>query len=553
MTQLPPRQLANLYPRSSAWSRFWEAPLCYRLAILGLAAAVGVVLIVFRDFGITWDEDWQKIYGDMLLSYYLSGFHDVSAFYFENLYYYGGLFDLVASFANTLSPLGVFETRHLMGGVVGVLGLAGTWRTARYLGGDRAGLLALVLLAITPGYVGHSFFNPKDGPFASGMIWCLYFTVRAAGQLPALPLRTALALGVALGLTLATRVVAVLAFVYLAAGFAVYLALEAAGGATARDIARASRRALVSFLPALPVAYILMGIFWPWSWRSPGNPWLAITTFSHFAWEGLVIFGGRAVFAFKLPWDYVVVLLGLTLPEVFLIGLVAAAVGGAFVLTRWRRIERVAALQFFLVLIAALFPIGYFIAFRPTAYNGIRHFLFVVPPLAVLAGIGFDWAWRRIERQSKQATKGIVLALGLAVATQIWIMARLHPNEYVYYNALAGGVRGAAHRYELDYWGNSLAEAAEALNQYVARERKPGEKRIYRVGICGYQLSVAYFLGPEFTDALNWHDADFYIAFTQSRCDRKMDGKVIATVERFGVPLAVVKDRRHLSSPAGRK
>jgi len=32
-------------------------------------------------------------------------------------------------------------------------------------------------------------------------------------------------------------------------------------------------------------------------------------------------------------------------------------------------------------------------------------------------------------------------------------------------------------------------------------------------------------------------------------CDQDLDGKVVATVERFGVPLAYVKDRRSLVKP----
>jgi hypothetical protein len=41
-----------------------------------------------------------------------------------------------------------------------------------------------------------------------------------------------------------------------------------------------------------------------------------------------------------------------------------------------------------------------------------------------------------------------------------------------------------------------------------------------------------------------WEESEFFIAPTHMNCDRDLDGNVIATVERLGVPIAYVKDRR---------
>ena len=40
--------------------------------------------------------------------------------------------------------------------------------------------------------------------------------------------------------------------------------------------------------------------------------------------------------------------------------------------------------------------------------------------------------------------------------------------------------------------------------------------------------------------------AEFFIAPTHMNCDRALDGKVIANIQRLGVPIGVVKDRRAL-------
>ena len=103
-----------------------------------LLALLVIVWLTFRDYGITNDEKVQDLYGRMLLSFYRSGFQDLSAFSYQDLYYYGGLFDLVAAALYPVSPLGEYETRHLLCALIGVLGIAGTWRLGRLSGGPRA-------------------------------------------------------------------------------------------------------------------------------------------------------------------------------------------------------------------------------------------------------------------------------------------------------------------------------------------------------------------------------------------------------------------------------
>jgi hypothetical protein len=197
----------------------------------------------------------------------------------------------------------------------------------------------------------------------------------------------------------------------------------------------------------------------------------------------------------------------------------------------------------------AFFPVAFFVFEQPTAYNGIRHFLFVVPPMAVLAALGLDWLWDWLDRLDFRLAKLYAGALAGVMVAQIWVMGQLHPDEYVYYNLLTGGVKGAEGAYELDYWGNSLLEATKDLADYIAMEY--GDKpigKVYKVAVCGHRLSAAYFFPDymEFTKKLD--EADFLVAFTQGNCQRHFEGRQIITVERFGVALSVVKDRRYLKN-----
>ena len=131
-------------------------------------------------------------------------------------------------------------------------------------------------------------------------------------------------------------------------------------------------------------------------------------------------------------------------------------------------------------------------------------------------------------------------------------MAILHPHEYVYYNLLAGGVRGADNRYELDYWSNFMREAIARLTEYVAAEnggRLP--QRRFLVDLCTSPWPLKAYAPVQFEMTEDWHSADFVIATTNTHCDDYSDGKTIIQVERMGVVLEVVKDRRGLAPGTG--
>src|SRR5260370_7353862 len=115
---------------------------------------------------------------------YGSGFKDTGALTFANLYMYGGGFDMAAALLHKVIPLELFETRRLLGAVVGVIGLAVTWRLGRRVGGPLAGLAALLLLALCPPFYGPMFMNPNDAPFAVAMGILMLGLLRPAAPSP---------------------------------------------------------------------------------------------------------------------------------------------------------------------------------------------------------------------------------------------------------------------------------------------------------------------------------------------------------------------------------
>ncbi|WP_448204235.1 glycosyltransferase family 39 protein [Azospirillum sp. sgz302134] len=531
-------------------------PVWDQLARILLFCLTIIAALTFRDYGISTDEEVQHIYGQKLLHFYSSGFQDWSAFSFKDLYLYGGLFDLAVALLVPVSPFEEYDTRHLLCAIVGVIGIAGTWRLGRLLAGARAGFLAAVMLALSGVYYGAMFNNTKDVPFAAAMVWTVYFATRMALQFPKPRPSAVLKFGLALGLALGIRVGAILAGVYLGGAAVLYVALTGRRAGWRAALADARSIALRS-LPGLPVAYGLMAALWPWGAFEPLNPFRALFTFSnfqHLQFSLQTLFLGEMVSAMDAPVLYLPVYLLIKLPETVVAGAgVAVLMGGAWA---WRTAREGAAwdpvVRHAITTLAAFLPVLMFVAMRPTVYNGIRHFLFVVPPLVVLAAIAFDRLWSAAESRGEVAGQAVALALAATATVQAWSLGTLHPNQYVYYNQFVGGMKGAAGRFELDYWGNSLHEATKELIAFVERENDGGTPpRTYTLTVCGNPLAVRYDL-PPWLKLVNgvepdWRRADFFLAFTQSRrCPGLLDGRPIIEIGVDGVPLSIVKDRRRV-------
>src|SRR5437763_2842398 len=241
---------------------------CDDLAILVLAVITLVAGLTFRDYWLGWDDYTHAEYADLLLRMYGSGFRDTGALSFANLYMYGGGFDMAAALLHKVIPLELFETRRLLGAVVGVIGLAVTWRLGCRVGGPLAGLAALLLLALCPTYYGHMFMNPKDAPFAVAMVILMLGLVRLAEEYPSPSPRTILIVGLGAGLSVGSRVLGGLALVYALVGFVPLLASEVRIQGW-REAARRFAHVIRVLLPGLILGYLVMGLIWPWSIMEP--------------------------------------------------------------------------------------------------------------------------------------------------------------------------------------------------------------------------------------------------------------------------------------------
>ena len=544
----------SVSPKASPWRDVGRLVNSYDIVTVSLIAAVTVIALwTFKDYAISNDEGVQHHYGELIVAYYTSGFSDQSVFTFQNLYLYGGLFDTVAVALAHLIPIDPYDLRHILCALIGIGGIGATAATARMIAGPRAGLIGAISLSICGAWYGTMFNHTKDIPFAAAMMGASLVLVRIARQLPRPRASDIAAFGLLVGSALGMRVLGLLMLTY--AGFAIVIYLPPARPGDEFARWRFAIESGLRMLPALVPAYVIMILAWPWAALDPLNPIRGLLAFSEFHYEIRTLLAGQVYDMADVPRLYVPIYVLIRVPLLVLFG-AALSMISALSPSRAAALTRIQRKDVFLLAGTVIFPLACQVIGHGPAFTGLRHFLFVIPPLAVLAGIGLDSALTAVAKRGRLFVSGGLAFLTACCLGNVLTLVRLHPDEYLFYNAAVGGLSGASRRYDLDYWFNSMPDAINELEAYLRRSTPSDpnwQAQVYSVAVCGERLSFEKTVTlPQLRwDFMpTWEQSDFFIAPTQMNCDSDLDGKVVATVERLGVVIAYVKDRRALTRPS---
>ena len=499
-----------------------------------LCIALGVGLATAADYGVTIDEFNTNDYGPKALAWYASGFSDRAQFETVEppLWYYGPWFQMLTAAVQALNLADPLTVRHAMTFLIGLIGLAALLPMARLSFGRWAGPVALALCLLTGYLYGNLFFAPIDVPFLAAMCWAtLAIMVMAQSTVPSWAATAGV--GIATGLAIATRTGGIILHAYLVGALAL-CALEVVvlKGWVGR---KALFGIAIRGLSTIAIAWIVAIALWPW--LQIGNPLAQFETaylfFTKIPTKFEFLHWGGSVTTTDLPWSYIPEQWLARLPIGFLVSLAAAVLlglGAAISILRrcfirWQQ-RGVAGLRdpllllarsrtILVVWVAATVPILFLIVEHATLYDGIRHTLFVIPMLALLAG----WAIVRLFRSLGRA--GIpAAALAIVYAGGVLEnLATLHPLEYIAMNRLAGGVAGAYEKFDLDYWS---AAATEALRRLETRldDRTAAGPSLPSVLICipYREHMVEPMLHGKFRLELDPDKADFVIETERARC-----------------------------------
>ncbi len=454
-----------------------------RLSIASLAALCILAVAVFRDYGISNDEEVQHRYGELIVDYYVSGFRDVSLFNYKNLYLYGGLFDVVAVLLAKILPFDAYLIRHLLSALIGVGGIAAAFATARLIAGPRAGLIALVALAICGPYFGGMFNHTKDVPFAAAMMGAVYFLLRAGRDLPSPRWPHLIGFGLLFGAATGLRAMGLLLI-----GYALVLVAMSTFASTVRSqgtgaMVRFAATGALRFAPAILLGYAIMLAAWPWAALAPLNPLRAIFSFAHFHYEIRTIVAGEIYKMADVPWWYVPFYLSIKTPTLVLAG---AILSMGFLIRAMAREGPGSS--------PGDGP-------KPRLWLSSRSSLSCARRLRKarpLPGCGISCLWCRRSRclrawasmrRSRRFQRVVswkrrpraLLAAAFALQRE---RARASASlRILFYNPLVGGLEGAQRRYEMDYWVNMMPDAVQALQEYLGLAEGQVTARLYGRGL----------------------------------------------------------------------
>ncbi|MEM7181845.1 MAG: glycosyltransferase family 39 protein [Spirochaetota bacterium] len=520
----------------------------------GFFVALALLLLVtFLDYGISWDENLQNMYGRWILKYFKSGFEDDLFLAIPSINGYGGLFDFLIAFFNQAVPSKYrIEFRHFFTVMTGFVAILGVYFTGRTLAGKVGGLLAAITLTAIPTFYGHIFMNPKDIPFACGYIWSLYFFILLLRALPKPSKKLLWRAGLACGFAMGVRIGGLLLIAYLGLCFLLLLPVL---NRRKQEVSFAINFKDLFFLGCkiVLIAYVVMIIFWPFALQNPIlNPFKALFQAGNFNRESIEMFEGKWLNSWdaKFPRHYLTKYFLVNLPEFVLIFIVPASL--FFVvkcISLWRREKFSQSLGYFVVFFSLFFPLVYIHITGSPVYNGNRHFTFILPSLACLVGVFLSriLVWSRKKGTVAFAT--VTVCLGIYGAFHIWQLAKIHPYQYIYYNSFAGGLKAAEKNYELDYFATSNAELVRNFLRYTKKNPQLyPQNKIYKVAFCSDPLTLTHYLPKNYlliTSKKQAASADFLFTSPrhhtkQAKCFPEIQGKIVARVQRQGVVLSYV-------------
>jgi|GEM_PF-1375906 len=506
-----------------------------KLALIMLVIAL-IGLPVVGDYGITVDEgteiamvrrnlEWvangTPIPGD--LKYFGTAFNVLSETIFQakefvvNGFSFKSL-DYAKQLNSEASRLKALKDRVIVKHYVtfifsGITYLAVAEIVSIFCGAEYAWLGALSL-ALMPIHWGHSFFNPKDTPFAA------MFTLSSLGgaylinyylgnnqdginqddnnqddrdyqdyrdhQKIKLGNNQAttytIFYGILLGLSSGVRIGAFLILFFF---FITYLILWWERG---RDT-----KLLINF----GGLYLVLGCTWavvhaicyPGFWGNPiAGFFETLNYLSNHSLKITVLFKGWNFPIQKISRWYLPIWIFMAVPVIFNLGFL---VGSTWIIARYRQLsvlqKSCAMLLWWQILFLPLFAV----ARRTPVYDGMRHFLFITPGLVAFTVIAIVWLYQKLSKFRSKNYRRFFVGLITVVYVGIMVdMVSLHPYQYVYVNRLVGGIQATPDQFDLEILGLSLREGMEWLNENGTSSSK--------VLIGGLPNSAKLYAAPRF-------------------------------------------------------
>lgn len=439
------------------------------------AALLVVGVAVLDDYGLGWDERYQRYFAVVNLEFALGTRPDAHEQVNTHEHFYGVAFELpLLLFDYGIERLGFdkvdrYLARHFVAHSIFLLsGCFSALLAYRMFRSRGLALLALLLFVVHPRLYAASFYNTKDIPYLGVFMVSLYLTHSALRKntLGAYAL-----CGVCVGILINLRI----------QGWILFVAVI---GLRALDLTRANgARHVLATLGAFALASIgtLYAVF-PLLWSRPLAYAEAFSMLSAHPSVVGELFQGVQVLSNDLPTRFLPTWIAISTPPATL--LLGALGAGAVLCSLVRRPSGAVAnveLRFLLLVLGVLVvSVGAVVAFGARIYDGWRHMFFLHAPVSVLAVFALRTIARNSPPRLSRAAHAATAAAALATCAE---MARVHPHQYAWFNFLVDRQTPEAlvSRYEMDHRLNACWEGVRHLADNYPQTRWVLDNRSSRI------------------------------------------------------------------------
>ncbi len=326
----------------------------------------------------------------------------------------------------------------------------------------------LSLLFLVPSFNGHLMFNFADSALAIQFFLASYFYIQSVGKE-----KNNLFFGILFGITLLTRLNAILFLLTLSFYELIY-----------KKVDKYRFKQLISdSLKIYSIAILILYIFTPSAWRYPIR-WLNEAIIVQFNHPNNVrsLINGEVISAYEVPWHYLISWFSYKLPVIYIVCVLFAYI--LYVRNR-RKYDNYFSYSLFLILLLNVF----FIILNPVAYDGIRHYLFLIPLIVYIT------TQVLIDLNSVLKIKNLLIFI--VISYLVFTQYGLGPFKYTYLNEFVDeakitydceiniGQPGCGD-WETDYWGFG--------GKMLVRKLEDNENyRDYKIQFCEPQFTYSMF------------------------------------------------------------
>ncbi|MDC1070673.1 hypothetical protein OAQ50_00180 [Acidimicrobiia bacterium] len=362
----------------------------------------------------------------------------------------------------------------------------------------------IIFLLLVPSFTGHSLFNLKDIPYLIQLFLINLFLINNYGeniqtQYSKKRIFTAAFL---IALSVSIRINAYL-FILFTFGL-IFLKHITTKNVNKIFIIEGG----ISLFSSILILFLLS----PQGWVRPLQ--LLRETFDHqfnHGWPGSTLTNGEFVIAQEVSSSYLFDWFLSRMPLFIFVGLIAFI---SLVITK--KLKLTLYSQYSLIFV--LFVFSSFPIIRPTAYDGLRHFLFVIPYLLILFTESFE---HFLNRKTYFSMFYVLVIVFYSVFTQYG----LGPYKYLYFNETVNLSDAAYYcdesidgcgNWPTDYWGYKGKEVAEYINTNF--EEKFSQDKLM---VCKPKHTVEPYLDKEIKlttiDDLKAGDTVFIVTYQRPR------------------------------------